>query len=220
MRIPSLLLLGAFLPLCAQIPPPLPPQPMVDQAPVPRPPAGLDRTAPSAAESAEPPPAGRVDSNPATEVHVALGEKRVRLDSVPGTTGRTWAYWVTLFWADFPGMKAELRLQDPLPIFYVTMAQTPRHRLFLVKCRVNKGDRNRSVKMGHTNALTYKGLQAPDPDWVVPVEVKEERPGLWRVMPLQRLEPGEYGLFSGAAAAHATKGSPAGELFEFAIDKP
>jgi hypothetical protein len=127
---------------------------------------------------------------------------------------------VTLFWADFPGMKAELRLQDPLPIFYVAMGPTPRHRLFLVKCRVNKGDRNRSVKMGHTNALTYKGLQAPDPDWVIPVDLKEERPGLWRVMPQQRLEPGEYGFFSGAAAAFATKGSPVGELFEFGVDRP
>lgn len=73
--------------------------------------------------------------------------------------------------------------------------------------------------MGQTTVFTYKGLQARDEDWVFPVDIAEEKPGLWRVMPQRSLPPGEYGFFSGAAA-HSTKGSPAGELFEFGIDRP
>lgn len=193
---------------------------LLAQAPVPAPRVPVGAAAPSAQEHAEAPVVGRSDPGPGTSVWVAVGEKRVRLESLPGTLGRTWAYFATLFWADFPGLRAELRLQDTLPVFFVDMEQTPRHRLFLVRCRSNSGDRNRSVKMGQAGAFTYKGLQAPDPDWVIPVDISLVRPGHWRLVPTRSLAPGEYGLLSGAAAAHATKGSPVGELFEFGVDRP
>lgn len=179
--------------------------------------AMTERAAPRLEETAEPPLAVRTDGR-AAEVWLAQGADRRRLDSVPGTLGRTWAYFATLFWADFPGMRAEVRVRDAKPEFLVAMDRTPRNRIFLVACRTNRGDRNRSVKMGQAGVFTYKGLQAPDMDWVVETEVREEKPGLWRIVPRAPLKPGEYGLFSGAAGAQETKGSPAGELWEFGVD--
>lgn len=194
--------------------------PSLAQAPLPSPRIPVGAAAPALPDTAAAPLVGRSDPGAGTTVWVAVGEKRLKLDSLPGTLGRTWAYFATLFWADFPGLRAELRLQDTLPIFFVEMDRTPRHRLFLVRCRSNGGDRNRSVKMGQAGVFTYKGLQAPDADWVIPVEITAETSGRWRMVPTRSLAPGEYGLFSGAAAAHATKGSPVGELFDFGIDRP
>lgn len=193
--------------------------PLVAQVGLPKPAVPPSQAAPPIVDLEQPPLVGRSDGGPATEIHVAIGEKRIRLDSLPGTIGRTWIYWTSLYWADFPGLGAAVRLQDTLPIFFIAMEKNPLNRLFLVKCRSNGGDRNRSVKLGRAGYFTYKGIQSPDPDWVIPVDIKEEKPGLWRVMPLRSLPPGEYGFFSGAAAAHATKGSPVGELFEFGVDR-
>lgn len=200
---PRVLLAFLALPLLGQTPP-IPGAPAV-------------QAAPTLAESAEPPLVGTTEGK-GTEVWVVDGDSRRKLESVPGTQGRTWAYFTTLIWADFPGKTALLRVSNSRPVFLISMEKSPRNRLLLVRCRTNTRDRNRSVKMGQAGVFTYKGLQAPDPDWEVPADIREEKPGLWRVEPRQPMEPGEYGFFSGAAAAHATKGSPVGELFEFGVD--
>lgn len=196
------------LPLVSQVPPSLRPGP-----------GSVSNAAPKDDELAEPVAAPRASFEPGTAIFVTASERTQKLTSVPGTLGRTWAYWVVLFWADFPGMHADLRLNDPRPVFTVAMEQTPKHRLFLAKCRTNTGDRNRSVKMGRAGVFTYKGLSAPDEDWTIPFEAAEIKPGLWKLTPSRDLAPGEYGWFSGMAAAYATKGNPAGELFDFGVDR-
>lgn len=190
------------------------------QAPPAPQPAGISKSvAPSDSELAEGIPVGRSDPGQGTAIWIATanGQKR-KLASVPGTLGRTWVYVAVLMWADFPDMHSELRVPDPLPSFFVAMDQTPRNRLFLVRCRVNRHTRDRSVKMGQAGFITYRGISAPDADWTVPFDAIEMKPGLWKVTPKEALPPGEYGFFSGAAAAHATKGNPIGELFDFAVD--
>lgn len=177
-----------------------------------------DNTPPSLQDTVDGNPVGRSEAR-ATTVSVLLDGAKVKLDSVPGTLGRTWAYFTTLIYADFPSLKAPFRLKTGRPVFWITMDQTPRNRLFLVKCRTNRGDGNRSVKLGQAGVFTYKGINAPDQDWVIPFEAREEQPGVWRITAAQELAPGEYGFFSGLAAAHATRGNPAGELFEFGVDR-
>lgn len=198
----------AALPLFSQAPPVL--RPALST---------VSNTAPTLDEQVEPTPAPRVNAEVGTTIMVISKGQTQKLTSVPGTLGRTWAYWVVLFYADFPSLRADLRLTDPRPVFTVTMEQTPKHRLFLAKCRTNKGDRNRSVKMGRAGVFTYKGLSAPDSDWTIPFEASEIKPGLWKLTPSEDLPPGEYGWFSGMAAAYATKGNPTGELFDFGVDR-
>lgn len=181
-------------------------------------PSAVGNASPTLPETVENNLQGRTDGIPATTVTVLVGEKQIKLDSAPGTIGRTWAYFATLFWADFPGKHSVCRLTNARPSFLITMDKTPRNRLFLVRCRVNRWDANRSVKLGQAGIFTYKGINAPDKDWVIPVAITEERPGLWRVVPEEPLPPGEYGYYSGPAAAYVTKGNPAGELFEFGVD--
>ena len=53
---------------------------------------------------------------------------------------------------------------------------------------------------------------APDSDFLIKVDVTEEKPGLWRFTPTKQLKPGEYGIYVG-------KGEKAATLFDFGIDK-
>ncbi len=198
----------AALPLFSQAPPSLRPAP-----------SSVADAAPKVDDLVEPAAAPRATIEAATTIRVTSRGQTQKLSSVPGTLGRTWAYWVVLFYADFPSLRADLRLNDPRPVFTVNMAQTPKNRLFLAKCRSNRGDHNRSVKMGRAGVFTYKGLTAPDADWTVPFEVAEIQPGLWQLTPAVDLPPGEYRWFSGMAAAYATQGNPAGELFDFGVDR-
>jgi hypothetical protein len=180
----------------------------------------LHGVAPTDLELAEGILAGRNDRDKGAAVVMSTVDGLKKLASVPGTLASTWAYFVVLIWADFPEMHSALRVSDPAPSFFVTMEQTPKNRLFLVRCRVNHRTRDRSVKMGQAGVFTYRGISAPDVDWTFPFDAREVKPGLWKLTPHDSLPPGEYGLFSGAAAPNAAKGNPAGELFEFAIDKP
>lgn len=193
--------------LLAQVPIPLRPNP-----------GSVSKAAPTLPETVEDTVQGRTDGTPATTVTVLNAEGSIKLDSAPGTIGRTWVYFSTLFWADFPGKQSLCRLTSTRPTFLISMDKTPRNRLFLVRCRVNRADANRSVKLGQAGVFTYRGINAPDRDWVIPVTITEERSGLWRIIPTDPLLPGEYGFYSGPAAAYITKGNPAGELFEFGID--
>lgn len=176
------------------------------------------RVAPSDSEMAEEILVGRSELGRGTAILITTEGGPKKLASVPGTLGRTWAYFVTLMWADFPEMRSELHVSDPRPSFFVAMDQTPKNRIFLVKCRVNHRTRNRSVKMGQAGVFTYHGISAPDADWTLPFDTLEVKSGLWKLTPKEPLLPGEYGFFSGAASAYATKGNPAGELFEFSVD--
>jgi hypothetical protein len=208
MKSPAIVLLAVSTTLLlSQIPVPLHPHPSM-----------VGKAAPTLPESVEDNHQGRTDGTPATTVTILDGERRIKLDSAPGTIGRTWVYFSTLFWADFPGKQSACRVMNTRPTFLISMEKTPRNRLFLVRCRVNRSDANRSVKLGQAGIFTYKGINAPDRDWVIPVSITEERPGLWRVVPEEALPPGEYGYYSGPAAAYVTKGNPAGELFEFGVD--
>lgn len=193
---------------------------LLAQVPIPlRPgPDSVSKAAPTLPETVEDTVQGRTDGAPATTVTVLNADGSIKLDSSPGTIGRTWVYFSTLFWADFPGKQSPCRLTNARPTFLISMDKTPRNRLFLVRCRVNRADANRSVKLGQAGIFTYKGINAPDRDWVIPVSISEERFGLWRIIPTEPLLPGEYGFYSGPAAAYITKGNPAGELFEFGVD--
>ena len=151
---------------------------------------------------------------PSTPLVLSEGMVRMRtkewekdLKSTAGSVSTTYAFVTVLLFSDFPGLAAPVRTTDPRPTFLVSSRQSPVGRYFLVKAKPNKGDRNRSVKMGRAGFVTYKEVGAPDVDWQIPADVVEEQPGLWRMTPRRPLPKGEYGVWV-----------KTNDLFDFAVE--
>ena len=151
---------------------------------------------------------------PSTPMIFSEGMVRMRtkdwekdLRSSAGSVSTTYAFVTVLLFSDFSGLAAPVRTTDPRPSFLVAARQSPVGRYFLVRAKPNKGDRNRSVKMGRAGFVTYKEVGAPDVDWQIPADVVEEQPGLWRMTPKRPLPKGEYGVWV-----------KTNDLFDFAVD--
>jgi hypothetical protein len=167
-----------------------------------------------------PPPVGVVPAAATSEEYVMLraSQKETRLNSVLGDTSTTYAVVTMLVFLDFPGLKADLRITDPRPVLVVRINKSPRGRVFLVRCKSNEGDNNRSVKVGKAGPFGAKSWNSPDGDWTVEFDTKELPGNTWEITPKRDLAPGEYGLlfrggfFGGLAVAQ-------GELFDFGVDR-
>jgi len=141
-------------------------------------------------------------------VRLDTTEGQFELASIGGHMGSTYAFFTVLLYMDYPGLHADERTKDKHPSILVTSPKNPAGRYYLAKCDVNDGDGTRSVKMGKSGAFTSSGYGAPDSDWVINFSAKEEQPGLWRLVPVKDLKPGEYGVWG-----------PSQELFDFGVDK-
>ncbi|HVN33069.1 MAG TPA: hypothetical protein VMT45_13895 [Thermoanaerobaculaceae bacterium] len=140
------------------------------------------------------------------------------LRSVQGDFSTTYAFVTVLFFVDFPGLHADLRITDPRPTVVVRNPKDPRGRVFLVKAESNKKDKNRSVKVGKGSPFGMKSWSTPDNDWTVECDVKALEPGLWELTPKSDLKKGEYGLlFKGGFLG--TLGTDQAELFDFGVDR-
>jgi hypothetical protein len=132
------------------------------------------------------------------------------LVSMEGHMATTWAVVTTLVFSDFPGTKADVRTKDLRPFITIRSSKSPQGRFFLVRCKSNEKDNDRSVKQGRAGMFSNKDFGTPDADWTVPVDVKAVQPGLWRMDPKRDLKPGEYGVFGGWVGA--------AELYDFGVD--
>lgn len=150
-------------------------------------------------------------------VFLRIGGKEIRLQSVQGDLSSAWAYFVTLTFLDFPGLKAELRNADRKPTLVIHSSKSPRGRIFFVKCESNKKDNNRSVKIGRAGFASMKSWASPDSDWTVEFDTKEVSGNYWEIIPKKDLEPGEYGLLYRGGFT-GLLGAGQGELFDFGVD--
>ena len=141
-------------------------------------------------------------------VRLDTKEGPLELSSIGGHMATTYAFVTVLIFMDYPGPHADVRTKDKHPSILVTSPKNPAGRYYLAKCDVNDEDATRSVKMGRSGAFTSSGFGARDSDWVVNFSAKEEQPGLWRLVPIKDLKPGEYGVWG-----------PSQELFDFGVDK-
>jgi len=148
-------------------------------------------------------------------LRTAQGE--LRLQSVQGDLSTTWAYVAMLTFLDFPGLRADARITDRKPTVVVRSSKSPKGRVFLVKCKSNKKDNDRSVKVGRARVFSQKSWSTPDSDWTVEFDTKELPDNTWEITPKQDLKPGEYGvLFRGGF--YGILGGTQGELFDFGVD--
>lgn|GEM_PF-6613658 len=142
-----------------------------------------------------------------------------KLEPTSGTMGTTYAFVTALVFADFSGLHANVRINDPQPTFHILMGGAPDGRIFLVKLAVNDRSNNRSVKLGRSGFGSYSGFGTPDPKWMLPITTTEVKPATWTVVPNAPLAPGEYGIYAGPATL--ANGSPSGGggwLYAFGVD--
>jgi hypothetical protein len=143
-----------------------------------------------------------------SDVVLCTKEGNLTLQSIQGSPSSTYAYVTVLLYMDYPGLRADHRIKDRRPSVLIMSDSKPTGRYFFVRAKVDKGDNVRSVKMGRMKMFAVNSIGSPDKDWTIDDEVREEKPGVWRLTPKQDLEPGEYGLWVG----------PQGEMYDFAVD--
>lgn len=88
------------------------------------------------------------------------------------------------------GAKASIRLNDPLPVFYVQSATGLATRLELVHLKPGKESR----VLEDLDVGRGKGAKATEERTMVPLERKQLAPNVYSLKPLEPLEAGEYAL--------------------------
>ncbi len=131
----------------------------------------------------------------------------VDLRGIGGSMSTTFAYVTTLMHANFPGEKADVRIQDKRPTLLIKSPDSPKGHFYLVSAEVDSHNGVRSVKMGNSRLFGVKNMGAPDSDNQMPFDAVAEGPDTWRLTPTKDLKPGEYGLWRSM-----------GEMYDFGID--
>lgn len=138
---------------------------------------------------------------------LAKDHNAVDLRAIGGSMSTTFAYVTTLMHANFPGEKADVRIQDKRPALVIKSPNSPKGHFYLVSVEVDSKDGVRSVKMGNSRLFGVKNVGAPDSDNQIPYDVVAEGADTWRLTPTKDLHAGEYGLWSSMA-----------EMYDFGID--
>jgi len=138
---------------------------------------------------------------------LAKDHSAVDLRAIGGSMSTTFAYVTTLMHANFPGEKADVRIQDKRPALLIKSPNSPKGHFYLVAAEVDSKDGVRSVKMGNSRFFGVKNAGAPDSDNQIAYDVVAEGPDTWRLTPTKDLRAGEYGLWSSMA-----------ELYDFGVD--
>ncbi|HTY51239.1 MAG TPA: hypothetical protein VMB48_16245 [Steroidobacteraceae bacterium] len=131
------------------------------------------------------------------------------LHSVAGTMSTTFAYVTSLIYANFSGLKADARIQDPRPTLLVRYPNSPKGRFYLVSAEVDTKNNERSVKQGNSGLFSHKNLGAPDSDNQIEYDVAQTGADQWQLTPRKDLKPGEYGLWVSMQ-----------EFYDFGVDPP
>ncbi|MBB6242452.1 hypothetical protein [Rhodanobacter sp. MP1X3] len=146
--------------------------------------------------------------SPADVTLVTKDGGNVHLRGISGTMSTTNAVVTVLMHYNYPGMAAGVRTHDTRPSFIVNSTDQPKGRIYIVSLDVDKGDQDRSLKIG--NARFWGGMKnvgAPDKDNQVDYDAVSMGNGnQWKLTPTKDLKPGEYGLYSGG-------------LFDFGVDQ-
>jgi hypothetical protein len=99
---------------------------------------------------------------------------------------------------NYAGLRSSVRSRDKRPVLLVSCSTAPEvGHYFLAKLDPDKRHGVRSLKIGQAVRRSGEpgGSLAPDNDWVIPFDVKEENTGTWSVSVRRDLEPGEYGWY-------------------------
>ena len=154
-----------------------------------------------------PPGAGGYSGTVGGTVTLSTKDRNIVLHSIAGTMSTTFAYVTSLIYANFPGLKADARIQDSRPTLLVRFPNSPKGRFYLVSAEVDTKNNVRSVKQGNSGMFSHKNLGAPDSDNQIDYDVTQQGQDTWLLTPKKDLKPGEYGLWMSMQ-----------EFYDFGID--
>lgn len=142
------------------------------------------------------------------DVRIMIRNQEVRLPSSQGDISVTGMWPVVFTFLDYPGLHARVRTTDDRPTLLVRSAHDPTNYYYLGKLDANEDDNNRSLKIEQKGrAFTATTRVVPAGNWIVEYSATEASPGVWKVVPNESLQPGEYGIVI-----------PGGILYEFGRD--
>jgi len=188
----------------------------------------LDPTAPPAAPvarttAATPPPAsapappptgsfGGSTVSPASavaEVQLVTSSGMKPVSPEGGDMSSSYAFVKMIVWANFRGLKADVRTTDKRPGLLIKVTDPKfNSRFLLVKTEEDEDDNVRSVKI-KSGVYTVSTAFVPDSDWIIPTKAEEQSPGVWLMTPNKELGRGEWGVLDAQNRY----------LYGFAIDK-
>ena len=138
----------------------------------------------------------------------------IELKAIFGNVKSQSSFFGVVSWLHFNDYTAKIRTKDRRPSFLLESDKDPRGGWWYVKVSQDKREdddyRYFDLEGGGPFGIVWSG--SPEKGSVVKYDATQERPGVWRLIPVKTLSPGEYGLFSG-------KREGVGLLFDFGIDK-
>jgi hypothetical protein len=167
-------------------------------------------------------------------VSLATGEGTSPLHLMVGeVSGAGFGPFVNIF-MNYAGLSAAVRTHDKRPALLVSCSVAPEAgHFFLAKLDPDKRHGVRSLKIGKAvRRVGPGGRLAPDEDWVLPIDIKQESEETWSIRAQRDLQPGEYGLYvnlettpMGAPAIEGLNTSQqlyrcfrGGGIFDFGVD--
>ena len=108
----------------------------------------------------------------------------------------------------FKEFTADARTKDRKVSILVATEEGPEDHFWLTKVEQDDDDKDRSLPLVSAGPWGGRVADEPDEDAIVDCEVKQEKPGLWRLTPKKELKPGEYGVYFVGST-----------LYDFGVDK-
>ena len=96
----------------------------------------------------------------------------------------------------YPGLSARLRTHDQSPTILIASKSDIRALIFIVKLDKDEKNQLRALRVGANSAFSRQSGVIPDKGQIIPYDMNEEKPGLWRIKFQGNLEPGEYGIYA------------------------
>ncbi|MDQ5988232.1 MAG: hypothetical protein CSYNP_03990 [Syntrophus sp. SKADARSKE-3] len=96
---------------------------------------------------------------------------------------------------EFNGNSAKIRIKDRMPSLLIKFDRDPHNTHWLVKMKPWDSHPIRVVDLPSVGRWGGYVSNEPDPSCNIEYTSAEENPGIWRVTPKIKLEPGEYGVF-------------------------
>ncbi len=146
-----------------------------------------------------PPPTGSIGVTTAApsavaEVSLVASTGTHPVSPEGGDISQSYAVIKMVVWANFRGLKSDVRTTDKRPSILVKVNDTRfDSRFMVVKTEPDEDDNVRSVRI-KSGVYTVSTAFAPDSDWIIATKATQESPGVWRMTLSKDLGRGEYGL--------------------------
>ena len=165
--------------------------------------AMLNRSAQSTASSS--PKSGGSGGSTTVKLVTTAGE--TELSSMKGSHQTIMAFGVHNF-CEYKEFAADTRTKERKVSVLIATSEGLEDRVWLVAVEQDEDDQDRSVPLVSAGPWGGRVADEPDGDAIVDCDIKQEKPGLWRLTPRKDLKPGEYGVYI-----------VGGVLHDFGVDK-